>query len=411
MKGSARKRDFIRLGFMPLLDAAIPIIASEMGFAERHGLEIELVRETSWANIRDRLAIGHFEAAHALAPMPIAAALGLTPFDAPLLAPMVLGLGGNAITVSEALWHAMRAASPAARLNDPAQMGKALRGAIDARRKAGGEPLVFAVVHPYSSHNYELRYWLAASGIDPDRDIRIAIVPPPFMPDALASHRIDGYCVGEPWNSRAQRMVGGRIILTKSAIWSFSPEKVLALHSGWAEASPERSVRLLMAMLEAAEWCGNAQNRPQLAALLGRKDRLDVPVADLLPALEGRLIFADGHPLDVPDLIIQGREQAHMPWLNHTLWYASQMVRWGQAQPDRMAMERVLACHRPDLYRAAAAALGHDAPRVDWKPDGESGAMVEVAGSDGPLHLQATRFFDGAPFDAAAFLKGLPASS
>ncbi len=405
MTRSATSRDFIRLGFMPLLDAAIPIMAAEMGFAEKHGIEIELVRESSWANIRDRLAIGHFEAAHALAPMPIASALGLTPFDAPLLSPMVLGLGGNALTVSETLWHAMLPYTSEPALNEPFAMGAALREAVRHRANSSAEPLVIAVVHAFSSHNYELRYWLAASGIDPDRDIRIAIVPPPFMPDALASGRIDGFCVGEPWNSRAARTAGGHIILTKSAIWQQSPEKVLALHAAWAEASEERSQRLLMAMLEAASWCGDPANTAQLAALMGRKDRLDVPVADLLPALEGRLLFADGSRREVPDFMVMGREQAHMPWSNHVLWYASQMVRWGHAQPTGKAIEQVLACHRPDLYRKAAGALGWNYPTEDWKPDARQSDTVEAPGSQGPIPLKATRFFDGQPFDAQAFLK------
>ncbi|CAN1525108.1 TauA ABC-type nitrate/sulfonate/bicarbonate transport systems, periplasmic components [Rhabdaerophilaceae bacterium] len=400
-----KSRDVVRLGFMPLLDAAIPIVAAELGFAEKYGFDIELVRESSWANIRDRLAIGHFEAAHALAPMPIAAAMGLTPFDTPLLTPMVLGLGGNAITVSDTLWQTMHSAAPVAAVNDPAEMGAALRHAVRQRAEAGGQPLVFAVVHPFSSHNYELRYWLAASGINPDHDLRIAIVPPPFMPDALASGRIDGFCVGEPWNSRAARTAGGHIILTKSVIWSQSPEKVLALNAGWAEMSLERAQRLLMAMLEAASWCAEPGNRAQLAALMGRKDRLDVPVVDLHPALDGCIHLADGTVRHLPDFMIVGRDQAHMPWLDPVLWYATQMERWGQVKLSWAMIERVLACHRPDLYRKAASALGQNCPIVDFKPGGADGSTIEVFGFDGPIRLDATQLFDGRPFDAQDFLK------
>lgn len=394
----------IRLGFMPLLDAAIPIIAAEMGFAEKQGIAIELVRESSWANIRDRLAIGHFEAAHALAPMPIAAALGLTPFEAPLIAPMMLGLGGNAITVSDALWGEIRVVAPNAGANNPREMGAALKTVIAARAKAGLPPLVFAVVHPFSSHNYELRYWLAACGIDPDRDIRIAIVPPPFMPDALASGRVDGFCVGEPWNTRAARLSGGKIILTKAAIWSNSPEKVLALNADWASQRPELANRLLIAMIEAARWCGQAENRAQLGALLGRPDRLDVPAADLLPALEGRLGMADGAVHAIPGMLVFADNQANMPWKDHALWYLAQMRRWGQAHPGSAEAARVLAAFRPDLYRRAASALGISVPRDDMQPAIEPGVSGEIAGTTGILSHARSTFFDGLTFDPAAFL-------
>ncbi|MGL5448151.1 MAG: CmpA/NrtA family ABC transporter substrate-binding protein [Rhabdaerophilum sp.] len=394
----------IRLGFMPLLDAAIPIIAAEMGFAEKHGIAIELVRETSWANIRDRLAIGHFEAAHALAPMPIAAALGLTPFEAPLIAPMVLGLGGNAITVSEALWSEMRLVAPSAHVNDPREMGLALRSVIAARAKAGLPPLVFAVVHPFSSHNYELRYWLAGCEIDPDRDMRIAIVPPPFMPDALASGRVDGFCVGEPWNTRAARLLVGRIILTKAAIWHNSPEKVLALNADWASAKSELANQLLMAMIEAARWCGAPENRAQLAALLGRPDRLDVPAADLLPALEGQIGMADGRTHAIPDMLVFADNQANMPWKDHALWYLAQMQRWGQTKPGPTEVARVLASFRPDLYRQAAGRLGVSAPLADTQPDVMPGDAGEIAGTKGALSYIPSAFFDGVRFDFADFL-------
>src|SRR5690606_2879201 len=155
-------------------------------------------REISWANIRDRVAVGQFDVAHMLAPMPIAASLGLSPIDLPVIAVMGLSLGGNAITVGADLWHAMRDAGAPADFS-PAAVGMALRQVVRQRP----QKLRLAVVHPFSSHNYELRYWLAASGIHPDRDVELMIVPPPLMADALAAGRIDGFCVGEPWGSVA----------------------------------------------------------------------------------------------------------------------------------------------------------------------------------------------------------------
>jgi two-component system, oxyanion-binding sensor len=218
----------ITAGFMPLLDSAILIAAKEMGFAETEGVDLRLVKERSWANIRDRIAVEHFDMAHMLAPMPIAANLGLTPQALTLIAPFALGLGGNAVTVSTALWTKMEQFGEAA-VGDPASVGRALQQVVTAQGTQGNTALKFAVVHPFSGHNYELRYWLAACGIDPDKDIEIVVVPPPLMSIALRDGTIDGFCVGEPWNSVAVNASVGRIITVKSAIWRSSPEKVLGV--------------------------------------------------------------------------------------------------------------------------------------------------------------------------------------
>ena len=195
--------EIVTAGFLPLTDSSILIAAKECGFADEEGIALDLIRETSWANIRDRIAVGHFQAAHMLAPMPIASNLGLTPLNLPLIAPMALGLGGNAITVSADLWGAMTDAG-AGDVRDPKSVGHALCSVIAERRQVGLNPLQFGVVHPHSGHNFELRYWLAACGIDPERDVEIVIVPPPLMADALSTQGIDGFCVGShgirlPW--------------------------------------------------------------------------------------------------------------------------------------------------------------------------------------------------------------------
>ena len=158
----------IRAGYLPLVDAAILVAAREMGFAKEEGIDLHLVRETSWANIRDRVSVGHFDVAHMLAPLPIGANLGLSPLNVPLIAPMALGLGGNAITVSRGLWAEMEAEGARSDGN-PLRSGEALRRIIALRRTSGERSLVFAVVHALSGHHYELRYWLAACGIDPGK--------------------------------------------------------------------------------------------------------------------------------------------------------------------------------------------------------------------------------------------------
>lgn len=347
----------IRIGFMPLLDAAVPVIAARCGFARRQGLEIELVRETSWANVRDRLAIGQFDAAHLLAPLPIAAAFGLTPYEVPLLAPMVLGTGGNAITVSRDVWAAMKAADPALTANDPISAGRALKAAIEAR-KARGEPLLtFVVVHPFSSHNYELRYWLAAAGIDPDQDIAIAILPPPYMGDALAAGRIDGFCVGDPWNSRAARQGHGAIILTKAAIWPASPDKVLAVRADWAMTNRLLLVRLLTALLESARWCADPANREILVSIMSDESVLGVEPEDVLAALSGNMPMAGGE-LFVPGMLEFVAKGANRMRFADARFYAEQMQRWGQvdlpADTDAV-LRRIFAI---DVLADAARSLG-----------------------------------------------------
>ena len=384
----------MRLGFMPLLDAAIPIVAARCGFAAAHGITIDLVRETSWANIRDRLAIGQFDAAHLLAPMPVVSALGLTPIEAPIVAPFALGLGGNAITVSSALWQMMQAESPGLRAGEPVAVGLALRKVVATRQKNGHKKLVFGVVHPFSAHNYELRYWLAASGIDPDADIGIAIVPPPFMPDALKSGQLDGFCVGEPWNSVAAQLHDGRIILTKSAIWRASPEKVLGVRLDWTESDPGRLDALLHAMIDAALWCADEANHTSLADLLGERDHLAQPAHALRPALSSGLQMADGTASSAPDFLSFSDHAANFPWKSHALWFLSQMLRWRQVA-DRPGLAALVAgCYRPDLYRRVASTRGLNVPAIDMKCEGAPVGTWQVPGTLGSLTLPQGGFFD-----------------
>lgn len=229
-------RHAITAGFVPLLDSALLVVAREMGFAEEQGIDLTLLRERSWASIRDRLAVRHVDVAHILGPMPIAGNLGLNVPAPEMIVPMSLGLGGNAVTVSPALWQRM-AENGATTDLDARANGAALRKAIDAQ---AGAPLRFAVVHPYSGHNYELRYWLAASDIDPDRDIEIVVLPPPDMGDALAEGVIDGYCAGEPWNTFGVLRRGAHLATVKAAIWRSSPEKVLGVNAQWGRPTRRR---------------------------------------------------------------------------------------------------------------------------------------------------------------------------
>lgn len=337
----------IRLGFIPLIDAAIPIVAADKGFAREEGIEIELLRDTSWANIRDRIAIGHFDAAHMLAPMPVAAALGLTPLDVPVVGAMTLGVGGNATTVSEELWQAMRRVEPDVVANDPVSVGRALRLALKTWPR--GKPTI-AVVHPHSSHNYELRYWLAASGIQPGRDIELAILAPTLMPDALAHGSLDGFSAGEPWSSHAARRFGGRIILTKSAIWRDGPEKVLGLRAPWARANPEAVQALLRACRRAATWCADKAHADELIEILAAPGRLHLPKEDISAPLTGRMLLADGARHQLQDFLVFGGGEANAPRRETTTWFLTQMARWGQTTLSDEARRKAEAAYAPELF-------------------------------------------------------------
>jgi ABC-type nitrate/sulfonate/bicarbonate transport system substrate-binding protein len=388
----------ITLGFMPLLDSAILIAASQLGFAEQENIRLRMVRETSWANIRDRVAVGHFDGAHMLAPMPIAFNLGLGPISVPVVAPLALGLGGNAVTVSNALHDAI-AAHGAIDLRAPAATGAALKAVVDQRAEQGARPLVFAVVHPYSGHNYELRYWLAACGIDPDRDIEIVIVPPPLMPDALQRGVIDGFCVGEPWNTVAVAAGTGHLATVKAAIWRSSPEKVLGLSRQFVDNNPDATAGLIRAAWRASAWCARPENAEPLAELLAGSAWLDQSVGDILPAISGRLLDAGGQVTEMADFFLPHQRAATFPWQSHALWYYSQMVRWGHVEHSTASAAIARESYRPDLYRKALAAASLPVPAANMKVEGALAGPVYVGASQAGLQLGPDGFFDGRIFD------------
>jgi ABC-type nitrate/sulfonate/bicarbonate transport system substrate-binding protein len=393
-----RRHNQVTAGFLPLLDSALLVAASELGFAEAEGVDLRLVRENSWASIRDRLAVGHFDVAHMLAPMPIACNLGLTPLAAETIAPMALGLGGNAVTVSLDLWSAMRDHGAPGTFQ-PRETGTALAAVVYARRRANMEPLRFGVVHPHSGHNYELRYWLAACGIDPETDIEIVIVPPPLMADALGAGRVDGYCVGEPWNTAAVAKGVGRIVTVKAAIWKSSPEKVLGVAANWAEREPEALSALLRALYRAAEWCGAKANHGELASLLAGAAYVDCSAEWLLPALSGRIEASRGSIVEVTDFFLPHAAAATFPWKSHALWFYSQMARWGQVGVSEASETIARNTYRPDLYRAALRGLGVALPGANAKVEGALRSETPVGSAGASLVLGPDGFFDGTIFD------------
>jgi two-component system, oxyanion-binding sensor len=357
----------ITAGFIPLLDCAALVVAVEQGFAAAEGLEVRLVRETSWANIRDRLIVGHFDVAHLLGPMAVGTTLGAGHLRAPLIAPFSLGLGGNAITASMPLWEQMTAEGASVGA-DPRTQGKALAKVVEQRARAGQEPLTLGMVYPFSCHNYELCYWLSAVGIDPDRDVRLVVIPPPFLADAMRTGQIDGFCVGEPWNSVAVEAGVGTIVTTTTAIWPLSPEKVLGCRANWAEQNAGRLDALLRALYRAALWCEDPANRADLAHMLAAARYIGAPANLLQNALGNRLSLTAGTPpVSIPDFHVMARHHATFPWVSHALWFYSQMLRWNQVEAADGDIGIVRNTYRPDIYRRALASLKLDLPKADTK--------------------------------------------
>lgn len=390
----------LRLGFIALSDCAPLIVAAEKGLFEAEGLSVSLSREASWANIRDKVAMGILDGAHMLGPMPVAASLGVGGEATAMIAPMALNLNGSAITVSKAVAEAMRAIDPDGMAARP-RTARPLKALIEARRARDAAPLTFAVVFPYSIHNYELRYWMAAAGIDPDRDVRLVVAPPPRMADALKAGDIDGFCVTAPWNGLAVAEETGEIMTFASEWWGMGPDKVFGLTKAWAERHPATLRALLRALLCAAAWADAPDNRAELAALLAQPAYVNAPEAVVRLSLVGPMPYAAGDPAaDSRDYIVYHRNCASFPWRSHAVWFATQMARWGQVSED-VDFSAAAAVYRPDLFREAAAALGEAAPLVDAKPEGAHSTPWSLETTAGPVMMAPDLFLDGGLFDPA----------
>lgn len=386
----------LTIGFLPLVDACLPILAQAHGFAADEGLELGFVRDVSWATVLDRLLYGHSDAAHMLAPLAIATTLGRGRPAHSLAAPFVLGLNGNAITVSNALAQALGCDGV---LNDPVDLGRRLHQ-VAAKRRDAGQPLRFGVVHRYSSHNYMLRYWLAGCGIRPDLDVEIVTIAPPFSADALAAGEIDGSCVGEPWNSIAVENGAGQIVLATAQIWRRGVEKVLALRSERLEEIRPQVEGLIRAMRRAGEHFINPENWETNAAILARPEYCDAPHKLLLHAISDRLVLKHGaSPQHYPDFMFQYREAANFPWVSQSEWLYSQLVRWDGLEFDPAAAHAAARVFRPDVYRSALRNTHDPLPTSSSKVEGSLSEALEAPTHAGTMVLENNSFFDGTSFD------------
>jgi ABC-type nitrate/sulfonate/bicarbonate transport system substrate-binding protein len=289
----------LRVGFLPLTDAAPLIVAQHRGLFAQHGLRVELRREIGWATVRDKITYGELDAAHAPAPMLWAMQLGLSTPPCDVLTALVLNRNGNAITLSRALWEAG--------VRDAGSLRE------HARSRRARQPLTFGVVFTYSTHHLLLTSWLRTAGLEPDRDVRIVVVPPAQMFRNLAARTIDGFCSGEPWNTHAVRAGAGWCPAWSAALQPGHVEKVIAVKQSFADTHFGEHAALVRAISEAAAWCDELHHREPLAEILSDPRYLDLPAAEIAPALTGRFDCGHGRVEQVPDFLVFHRDAAGVP--------------------------------------------------------------------------------------------------
>jgi len=367
------ERAKLKVGFIPIIDCAAIVMAEELGAYERQGLEVEIRREVSWANVRDKLALGVLDASHILAPLPLALTLGIDSVSVPMINAMTLEVNGNALTLSQSLWREMEDVAPQFVGDGRAPLdARAVAAVVRKRAASGAPPLVLASVFPYSVQNYMLRLWLSSGGLDPDRDVRLTVVPPPHTVAHLSGGVIDGYCVGEPWNQQSEALGIGRIALTGPDIWRGMPEKVLGTTEAWAERHPNTLKALIKALIEACLWLDEPSNRAEAARILSSPRYLNTP-AEVI-----------SRTLDLPGFHVFQRDAANFPWRSHADWFLAQMVRWKQASPDIDIKATADRVYRTDLYRAAAREMDVACPDTDRLPPGGHGEPLLPARDDRP---------------------------
>jgi ABC-type nitrate/sulfonate/bicarbonate transport system substrate-binding protein len=342
LRSIVNSRRPLRVGFVPLCDCAPIVMAQELGLFSKHGLEVVLSRELGWATVRDKIIYGELDAAQATAPMVFAASLGLGSVRVPCLTGLILNLHGNAITLSNRLWEA------------GVRDGPGLRDFVRSTR-ATAQP-TFGVVFRYSTHDYLLRKFLRAHGIDPERDVRIVIVPPAQMAGNLKVGNLDGFCVGEPWNSVAIVQRAGWVISTSNTIAPLHPEKVLMVRRQFAESRQGEHVNLIAALQAACFFCDQPQNRERILETLAQPHYVNTSANALRRSLCGPFELGKGREESIPDFHIFARHNANEPSLGRARWVLDGLNESGALHEVSLPKPEIAAkCFRSDIYRAAIA--------------------------------------------------------
>ncbi|MEM9048775.1 MAG: CmpA/NrtA family ABC transporter substrate-binding protein [Pseudomonadota bacterium] len=379
------------VAYMPLVDAAPLIVAREMGFAEAEGLTLDLVAAPSWSSVRDMLAFGRVDAAHLLSPVPIAMALGLGGVATAISAVSVLSVNGNVIGVSRSVEARLRDAGHGFDFADAAKAGSALSSVLK-------DSLTIGVPFPFSMHVELLNYWFAATDLAAF-PVTIRTIPPPLMAEALASGEIDAFCVGEPWGSVSVDRGAGALLLPGKAIWSFAPEKVLAVRTDWAETEPHLLGRLMRAVWKAGRWLGQPESRTTAAELMARPSYLDVSPELIDRALTGQFtVSGTGEQRRLPHFLVFSQGAASFPWRSQAKWIATRLAE-RNGLDHALALDTASRVFRSDLYRRELADMGADLPSASEKIEGAIRHPTAVASTAGRVILEPDTFCDRRIFD------------
>ncbi|MAD44109.1 MAG: nitrate ABC transporter substrate-binding protein [Oceanospirillaceae bacterium] len=406
------EKEELKFGFIKLTDMAPLAIAYEKGFFEDEGLYVTLEAQANWKVLLDRVIDGQLDGAHMLAGQPLGATIGFGT-QAHIITAFSMDLNGNGITVSNDIWEQMKPNIPEDKNGKPVHPIKAdyLKLVVD-QYKAEGKAFNMGMVFPVSTHNYELRYWLAAGGIHPgyyaphkgdssgqiNADALLSVTPPPQMPATLEAGTIYGYCVGEPWNQQAVFKGIGVPVITDYEIWKDNPEKVFGVSKEWADKYPITHKKVVKAMIRAAEWldADSNANRPEAVKILSKSQYVGADYEVIANSMTGTFEYEKGDKREVPDFNVFFRYNATYPYYSDAIWYLTQMRRWGQIadeKSDEWYMETAKKVYRPDIYAAAAKEL-----IAEGKLDAED--FPDFATETGFKPPQ-TEFIDGVTYDGS----------
>lgn len=373
------EKEELKFGFIKLTDMAPLAVAYENGYFEDEGLYVQLEAQANWKVLLDRVIDGELDGAHMLAGQPLGATIGYGT-KADIITAFSMDLNGNGITVSNEIWDQMRPNIPSQADGLPVHPIKAdaLKPVVESYRDQG-KPFNMGMVFPVSTHNYELRYWLAAGGIHPgfyaphkgdvsgqlQAEALLSVTPPPQMPATMEAGTIYGYCVGEPWNQQAVFKGIGVPVITDYEIWRNNPEKVFGVSKSWAEENPNTHIRVVKAMIRAAKWLDENDNANRMEAvnMLSRPEYVGADAEVIANSMTGTFEYEKGDKRDIPDFNVFFRHNATYPYYSDAIWYLTQMRRWGQiaeGKSDEWFMETAKKVYRPDIYAQAAEALISD---------------------------------------------------
>ncbi|HMP81965.1 MAG TPA: CmpA/NrtA family ABC transporter substrate-binding protein [Verrucomicrobiota bacterium] len=406
----------LKFGFIKLTDCVPIIIAKEMNYFEDEGLYVTVEAQSNWKILLDRVISGELDGAHMLAGQPIAATIGFGT-KAHVITAFSMDLNGNGITLGNAIWEQMKEMNPSL-AKDPIErpLKADLLKPVVQKLKSEGTPMKMGMVFPVSTHNYELRYWLASGGISPgyytatdttgtkDADVLISVTPPPQMPATLAQGTIQGYCVGEPWNQQAVIKGIGVAPITDYEIWKNNPEKVFGVTAEWDKKNPNTHVAVVKALIRAGKWLdASPENRKKACEILSKPEYVGADVKVIANSMTGTWEYHKGDVRPMPDFNVFFRYYATYPYYSDCIWYLTQMRRWGQiteAKPDEWYLATAKEVYKPETYMKAAEALIKEGK---LKAD-------EVPKTDG-FKAPTAEFIDGIEYDGKKpndYLKKFP---